>query len=215
MSHGTNNKIDYTFPFNTCEKKREIIAQPYSVFVNLINCVIILYFLLKTTKFHTFLFIFIILCFELFHVFSHSLHIEGNIQVNITHTLSYAINFALLYTLYKRTNILPSTLFIIYYIFLIITDIYVFNNYNVVLQIFTQALLFLSVIAYFYNTFSNKIKNNMFYIFICVFIIIGLFINEKINCKYMMEKYPNFPFHAIIEVVAIMFFYLLCKSFYN
>ena len=39
---------EYTFPFNTCEKFNKTgIAQPYSSLFNLINCLIIFYFLLK------------------------------------------------------------------------------------------------------------------------------------------------------------------------
>ena len=36
---------EYTFPFDTCEKpNKNGIAQPYSAFFNIINCVIIFYF---------------------------------------------------------------------------------------------------------------------------------------------------------------------------
>ena len=86
---------EYTFPFSTCEKPNTTgIAQPYSSLLNLINCLIIFYFLLKVKQNYTFILLFFILCFELFHVFSHSIHITGTIQINITHMLSYCINFA-------------------------------------------------------------------------------------------------------------------------
>jgi len=68
---------EYVFPFDTCEtpNKDGIIAQPYSVLFNVINCVIIFYFLLKTKRDYTFMLLFSILCFELFHTFSHIIHI--------------------------------------------------------------------------------------------------------------------------------------------
>ena len=86
---------EYTFPFDTCEKlNKNGIAQPYSAIFNLINCIIILHFLLKTKRKYTFILLFSILCFELFHVFSHIVHIQGNIQINITHLLTYFMNLA-------------------------------------------------------------------------------------------------------------------------
>jgi len=67
---------EYTFPFDTCEKtNKNGIAQPYSALFNLINCLIIFYFLLKTKHNYTFILLFSILCFELFHLFSHIIHI--------------------------------------------------------------------------------------------------------------------------------------------
>ena len=70
--------LEYTFPFSTCEKPNKSgIAQPYSVLLNLINCIIVFYFLLKTKHNYTFILLFSILSFELFHVFSHILHIQG------------------------------------------------------------------------------------------------------------------------------------------
>ena len=65
---------EYTFPFNTCEKvNKNGIAQPYSLFFNLINCIIILYFLLQTKNNYTFMLLFLILCFEVFSfIFSYS-----------------------------------------------------------------------------------------------------------------------------------------------
>jgi hypothetical protein len=76
---------EYTFPFDTCEMpNKNGIAQPYSMIVNFMSCIIIFYFLLKTTKFYNFVFIFVIFIFELFHSFSHFVHIKGTIQITPT-----------------------------------------------------------------------------------------------------------------------------------
>jgi hypothetical protein len=207
---------EYTFPFNTCEKPRKNgIAQPYSALFNLINCVIILYFLLKTKQTYTFILLFFILCFELFHVFSHSIHITGPIQINITHILSYCINFAFLLFFYNYTKKLPSIWFIIFYIFLIFLDIYIFCNMNVVYYIFTQALLFLSVLFYYYPLLPQSIKDKIIIIFFLVILIILLFLNEKYNCEKMMYIYPDFPYHILIETIGIFLFYIICSNFYK
>ena len=207
---------EYTFPFDTCEKSNKHgIAQPFSAFANLVNCIIILYFLLQTKTKYTFILLFSILCFEAFHVFSHTIHIPGSIQINITHLLAYCINFSFFYLFYNYTNILPSMYFIIFYIILICFDIYSIFNMNVVFYIFSQALLFLSVLFYYYSYLPNSIHNSIYYIVFLIFLIIILFLNEKYNCKLMLTKYPNFPFHILIEVLGIILFYIIGKNFYN
>ena len=207
---------EYTFPFNTCEKpNKEGKAQPYSSLANLINCLIIFYFLLKTTHIYTFLLLLSILCFEAFHVFSHMIHILGSIQINITHTLSYCINFAFLFFFYNYIKTLPSTEFIIFYIFLIFCDIYTFCNMNVVYYIFSQSLLFLSVLFYYYPLLNKNLKDKLHIIFFIVILIIILFLNEKYNCEKMLDFYPQFPWHILIEILGIILFYVICSNFYK
>ena len=207
---------EYTFPFSTCEKpNKNGIAQPYSSLLNLINCLIIFYFLIKTKKNYTFILLFFILCFELFHVFSHSIHISGSIQINVTHILSYCINIAFLFFFYSYVKKIPSIWFIIFYVFLIFFDIYAFLNMNVVYYIFSQALLFLSVLFYYYPFLTKNIKNKINIIFFLVIIIILLFLNEKYNCEKMMSIYPYFPYHILIEIIGIILFYIICSNFYN
>jgi hypothetical protein len=207
---------EYTFPFNTCEKPNKYgISQPYSSLLNLINCLIIFYFLIKTKQNYTFILIFCILCFELFHVFSHSIHISGSIQINITHMLSYCINFAFLFFFYNYVKKIPSIGFIIFYVFLIFFDIYIFCNMNVVYYILSQALLFLSVLFYYYPLLTKNIKKIINIIFFLVLLIIILFINEKYNCKKMMSIYPHFPYHILIEIIGLVLFYIICSNFYK
>jgi hypothetical protein len=207
---------EYTFPFNTCEKpNKEGIAQPYSSLANLINCVIIFYFLLQTKHTYTFLLLFVILCFEAFHVFSHSIHILGSIQINITHALSYCINFAFLFFFYNYVKKLPSIPFILFYVFLIFCDIYAFCNMNVVYYIFSQALLFLSVLFYYYPLLNRTMKEKINIIFVIIISIIILFLNEKYNCEKMLDVYPHFPWHILIEILGIILFYIICSNFYK
>ena len=207
---------EYIFPFNTCEKpQKKGIAQPYSALFNLINCVIIFYFLLKTKHTYTFILLFSILCFELFHVFSHSIHIPGSIQINITHMLSYCINFSFLFFFYNYVKKIPSMWFIIFYTFLIFFDIYVFCNMNVVYYIFSQALLFLSMLLYYYSSLTKNIKDKINIIFFLVTLIIILFLNEKYNCEKIIKIYPHFPYHILIEIIGIVLFYIICSNFYK
>jgi hypothetical protein len=207
---------EYIFPFKTCEKpNKRGIAQPYSALCNFINCLIIFYFLLKTKNHYTFILLFFILCFELFHTFSHSIHTPGTIQTNITHIIAYCINFAFLYFFYNYVKRSPSNWFILFYVVLISVDIYAFCNMNLVYFLFTQALLFLSVLFYYYPFLPKNIKNKIQIVFLLVTLIIILIFNEKYNCENMMSIYPHFPYHILIEIIGIVLFYIICSTFYT
>lgn len=71
----------YIFPFTTCESIKTIglIKQPYSAFINFINCIIIFNYLMKVRNIYQFLLIFSFLLFESFHTFSHMIHLSSNI----------------------------------------------------------------------------------------------------------------------------------------
>ena len=207
---------EYTFPFNTCEKpNKNGIAQPYSALFNLINCLIILYFLLKTTHNYTFALIFSLLCFELFHVFSHVIHISGSIQTNITHFITYFINLAFIYVFYSYTNKFPSYQFILYLIALVCFDIYSLFYLSVVFYVISQSIIMISILFYYAPLLPKFIKQCVYQIIFFVGVIIALFLNEKYNCEKMLKFYPDFPYHIFIEVVGIILFYIICSNFYK
>jgi hypothetical protein len=203
---------NYIFPFDTCETpSNKIIAQPWSSLFNFINCIVIFYFLLQTKNNYTFLLLLAILCFEVFHLLSHMIHIKGFIQMNIVHLLTYLINIAFLYALYCHTKILPDKKFMLYLFILICLDIYAFNNLSVNYYILTQALINISILFYYYPLLSTNIQKSIKQII--PLIIICLITNEKNNCEKMLLKYSNFPFHILIEIVGIVLFYIICKNF--
>ena len=130
------DKNEYTFPFSTCEKpKKNGIAQPYSSLINFVNCVIILYYLLKTKQDYTFILLSSILAFESFHLFSHIVHIPGSIQLNITHSLVYLMNLAFFYAFYCYTNKIPSYEFVLFLAILVWFDIYSLFNLTIIYYI--------------------------------------------------------------------------------
>jgi hypothetical protein len=207
---------EYTFPFNTCEKpKKNGMAQPYSALFNLINCVIIFYFLLKTKQKYTFILLFSILCFELFHVFSHIVHIQSSIQTNIIHLLTYFINLAFFYVFYCYTNKLPSYDVVFYLIVLVCFDIYSFFNLSIVFYIVSQAIIMISLLSYYALLLPKFIQTSVYQIIFLVCIIILLFLNEKYNCEKMLDIYPDFPYHIFIEIIGIVLFYIICSNFYK
>ena len=207
---------EYTFPFNTCEKvNKNGIAQPYSLFFNLINCIIILYFLLQTKNNYTFMLLFLILCFELFHSFSHIVHIKGSIQLNIIHLLTYLINFAFFYLFYSYTKKFPNKFFILYLIVLVCLDIYSVFNLTIIYYLSTQSIIFISLLLYYYRLLPKIIQNSIYQLILLVGFVILLVLNETYNCERMLEFYPHFPYHIFIEITGIVFFYVICSNFYK
>ena len=207
---------EYTFPFNTCEKvNKNGIAQPYSLFFNLINCIIILYFLLQTKNNYTFMLLFSILCFEVFHSFSHIVHIKGSIQLNIIHLLTYLINFAFFYLFYSYTKKFPNKIFILYLIVLVCLDIYSVFNLTIIYYLSTQSIIFISLLLYYYRLLPKFIQNSIYQLILLVGFVILLVLNETYNCERMLEFYPHFPYHIFIEITGIVFFYVICSNFYK
>jgi FtsH-binding integral membrane protein len=207
---------EYTFPFSTCEPPRDDgIAQPFSAAMNLITCCIIFFFLLHTKHMYTFALLLSILVFEAFHTFSHIVHIEGPIQINITHFLTYLMNATFFAVFYHYTHYLPSTLFLIYMAALIALDIYAFSHWGFVYYLATQSLVFISLLVYYYTRLPEKVQNSIYWICGLVAFVICLFINEQMNCDKMLAVYPDFPYHLFIESTGVLLFYTICSHFYH
>jgi hypothetical protein len=206
--------MSYTFPFNTCETpNKNGIAQPYSVFFNLVSCFIIIYFLSITKKFYSQLLLLSILLFEGFHTFSHSIHLNNNSQIIVTHLLAYFVNFCYFFALYSYSNILPNIFFLFYLFIIILFDIYAFYKLPFIFYLSSQFLIFISLFLYYYKYFSKDIRNRIPIIFILTLLIILLFINESYNCDKMLSKYSWFPFHIFIEIIAIFIVYNISAIF--
>jgi len=203
------------FPFETCEKVQDVIAQPYSTLINILNAAIILYFLTKTKNMYTFYFIFSILLFEIMHTFSHMFHIHGQIQTNIVHLLVYLINITLLYTLYRHSGILPSFFLLFTILIWIGVDIYALFYLSNVFYIITQLGIFFSIFIFYFTTLPSKSKNSIPWLFIIGILIVCLLYNEMRNCEEIANLYPDAPFHLLVEIPGVLFFYILCRSMYE
>ena len=207
----------FLFPFSTCEKinKKGFIQQPYSAIINGISAIIVLFFLLHTKLgplFYLFLSIFF---FQIYHMFSHMLHINSNIKTNTIHIISYLVNFSLFYVLYEKSKQDLNIYFLFLYASLILLDLYAFFHLSTIYFIPTQVILLLSLIVYYFKHLPNLLKQNMPLLLINIFIIYGLVLNEKYNCENMLEMFPNFPFHILIEIFGLLFFSFFSFSFYQ
>jgi hypothetical protein len=205
---------DFIFPFSTCEKPNKTgIAQPYSVFINVITIFIIIFFLFQVKNIYAFFLILSLLAFESVHTFSHIIHLPNYIQINIIHCLAYIVNFCYLLAFYNYTNKLPSPLFATILIILLLFDIYAFLFLSFVFYFTSSLLIFFSILIYYYK-YIPKDKQHYILIILGLGIFIMLcFYNEKMNCKKMLEIFPNFPFHAPLEIGGLLVFYYICKFF--
>lgn len=177
------------------------------------SCFIIIYFLLITKSNASRLLLVAILLFELFHTFSHSVHLNNHSQIIITHLLAYFVNFSYLYALYNYSKHFPSLIFLIYLLFVILFDIYAFINLPFIFYLSSQMLIFISLFLYYYKYFSKEIKNKIPLIFGLTLFDVLLFINESYNCKKMLSTINWFPFHVFIEIVAIFIVYNISSIF--
>lgn len=214
MEIDTIKDNDFIFPFSTCEKpNKNGIAQPYSVVVNVISIFIILYFLCQVKNIYTFFLIFGLLAFECMHTFSHVIHLPNYIQLNIIHGLAYIVNFFYLLAFYNYTGQAPSLWFIVILIGLLLFDIYSFMFLSFVFYFSSSVLIFFAILIYYYKYIPQNKKQYILIILSLGISITLLFYNEKMNCKNMLEIFPNFPFHAILEIAGLFVFYFICKFF--
>jgi len=205
---------DVYFPFNTCEEpnKKAWVAQPVSAFINFITCLILIYFFLKAKTLIIRLLILAFILFEIFHTFSHIIHIDGTMQSNIIHGIWYYLSFMMLVASIKITKKYPNIYSIIILLLIIIININLFFQANKLYMIFTGLSLPVVIVLSYYNFYPKYIKNAIPYL-IGLLIIIGIvLINEKINCENMM-KYAKLPYHAIIEIIGLILFTLLSYVF--
>jgi hypothetical protein len=215
MSSESEKQNSY-FPFETCENPDEDswFAQPYSTAVNILNILIILFFLIQTKTTYTFLFLFSILLFEITHTASHAFHIDGVTQTTIVHSLAYVINAALLYALYRHSGIAPSLFLSIWIVIIIGIDIYALFSLSAVFYILTQFLIFISILLFYFTTLPSRSKNCIKWLVFLGILIVCLVYNEIRNCDEMAKLYPTAPFHILVEIPGLFFFYLVCRNFY-
>lgn len=215
-----NFETSFVFPYNTAEKVREdsIVKQPYSAFINAITCIMILYFLLKTKTFHGFLLIFSVLLFELFHTFSHTIHLKHiyYLQSQILHSIALIVNATLIYSFSKYSKKDLPLGIVIFIILLLGFDNYAFRNLHISYYINTQIIIFFTIIYYYYPYIKKFFTPFKIKLYITGFVIGYLaFMNETVNGEYMMKHYSNIPFHVIVELSIFVIFYSFTSSLYK
>ena len=205
------------FPFETCEKshKDKMIAQPYSAVTNALSSVIVLYYALSSKHIYSAIFLFFIFAFTTFHAFSHTYHISGSIQKHVIHVISYGINISLLYLLYRYSGKALSTWIWFALGFLVIFDFYAVFCLPTVFYMTSQWAIFLGIFAAYYRYLPKSFQQNIMWLFVIGIFILSMVWNESQNCDALLEKYPDIPFHILIEIPGLVFFYLVASQIYR
>lgn len=190
-----------TFPFETCEAVSSGIAQPVSASINAVSCAVVFYYFVKNKS----VLLLAVLLFQAFHAFSHAVHLPGATQTNVAHALAYLVNAALFYVGHRRTGLYPSS----FILGIVVSDLHAFFTLPLFYYVVTQAALFLSLAAFYVPLLAVKP------LAATAAVILLLVLNEKLNCERMLAAYPSVPFHALVEIAGLVFFYLVSKSFYK
>jgi hypothetical protein len=202
------------FPFHTCETPNNdgLVAQPVSATINIITCIILIYFAwhARTITIKILLLSFIV--FQAFHAFSHIRHIEGHVQSNVIHTIWYFVAFMVLFTSMQMSKKPPSIYTILLLSIIILIDLYLFFYTSKVYMVFTAFTLPVIVVLSYYNTYPTFMKNTIPYLILLLIIVAVLLLNEKYNCEAMIA-YANLPYHAIIETLGLILFTTLAYLF--
>jgi len=211
--------VKYTFPFNSCEiPHKKGIAQPYSAFINLCLSLIVSYFVYYSNNIYSKLFLCMVLMFNISHTFSHSIHLEKfvNLHFLLTHFSAIISTIFLLILLNKITNKIPPNFFIYCLVVLYLLDsILIIYNVSHIYNIAVFLLILILIILFYYHSLPNIIKHNIIYIIIFSLLAFIFQIFEIYNCQKILEKYPKFPLHIIVEILVFYPILLICKSFYK
>jgi hypothetical protein len=72
-----------------------------------------------------------------------------------------------------------------------------------------------SILFFYYSILPTNSKNSIPWLFIIGLLIVCLVYNEMRNCEEMENLYPDAPFHILVEIPGLFFFYILCRSMYT
>lgn len=200
--------MEFTFPFSTCEKVQEGIAQPYSTAANAIACALLLYFLIQSETVRARILLSTLLAFEAFHTFSHAVHLPGETQQSVAHLLAYCINAGFLYYFADITNKAPSNGLWLALSALIVLDVFSYMTLPIVAYMGTQAAMFITSYLFYYKLLPAKLKMGLVGAVALSSSIILLVWNEMHNCENMMRWWAA-PYHLLIEIIGICLFGLI------
>ena len=217
----TKQEDIYEFPKSTCERPQtnSIIAQPYSVFVNLLSIILLAYFSLESKVFIHQIPFALLIAFEVIHSFFHAVHLEKSqwiiqgidLQKYTLHFVGYIILAVLFYDFYDFTQTLPETGFLLWLLFLIVLDIYSFFQTYFLLKIAPLILMFVSLFYYYASCFSKKSKQYLYGLIVSVAFIFLFEWIEVTFGKQLMESWSWFPFHIFVETSGLVAFYFISQ----
>ena len=173
---------------------------------------------MKTNNIYSYLFLTLILIFNVSHTFSHTIHIKyfNNVQFLLTHYSAIVATIILILLLNHITkkNLTNQHIYILLLLYLLDTYIIIVEGphiYNIIIFL----ILLLLIMCFNYTYLSQTLKQNINYIIFFSGIALFFQIFEILNCEYILKNYNYFPFHIITELSAFIPICLLCKTFYK
>jgi len=146
--------------------------------------------------------------FEAWHTWSHIQHQPGNTQKHVVHALGYAMAFSTLWMIqeFSRTTLPPAFLMVLGA--LCIADIiaqWAAPKTSDIPMIFTGLAIFAWIVLGRWSVFPKSVKRAVPWLIGGLVLLLGLFVNEALNCHKMQSAHP-FPYHAVIEVLGTVLF---------
>jgi len=205
----------FTFPHDTCEIPASTvgIAQPFSFGVGIITILILSWFIYSAKTIESKALLTALLLFELFHVYSHFVHVQDFIQSRVIHGLAYLVNATLLWALSSSTQHFPSPWFFLLLTVIIALDIYAYFNFPLSAYVSTQILLFATITLYFLRWLPANVKQWIPWLMGAMILVIILEINEQVNCTSLMQWAPWFPWHIFIELAGLTAIIIIANMF--
>jgi len=159
-----------------------------------------------------------VLVFNIFHTFSHTIHIKNfkHGQFYLTHfsAMVSTMFFIVLLNAVTKSNLVDWQIFTL--LFLYLFDIYLIRqNVSHIYNIITFLLVLFLIMSFYYRFLSNKIKQNIIYIILFSLLVLSFQIFEIFNCNFILENFKGFPLHIMTEISACVPIYLLCDTFYE
>lgn len=193
----------YTFPFNTCEIPSPVsgIAQPWSFAINLLSTII----LGGLATYFQNVAILSYCVFELFHTFSHAVHLPGRTQHFVAHFLGYVIALSTWWELRRKTGKDVPQELLLFLIVVMLFDLYVLFFVGGVWTIFFGLLLLTLIFITYLDSMPPISQRLLGFLIIGVLILFILFLNESYNCQKMLKK-KKLPYHALIEILGLILF---------
>jgi hypothetical protein len=201
----------FVFPYDTCETVPGFgMAQPYSVAVGIVTVFVLLWF---AAVGNARVFLTTLALFEIFHVYSHFVHNPGFVQSHLVHGFAYVVNATLLWTLATKSQHNPRPWFVGLLALLALFDAFAYAHYSVASYIFTQMLLFLALLLYYYRWLPQK-RCLPWLVGVMAFSIL-VQINEQMHCQTLLAWAPGVPWHVLTELGVLFSMGTIAYMFSN
>lgn len=204
----------WMFPHKTCEPMRpqaELIAQPYSFWVNVSIAVAMVAFLFtKGITWPTRTTIALFAAFEAFHALSHMAHWQAQTQITIVHVIAQGFALGICMCLHRRYGWQQRYQRIIFFAFAI--DMAVLTTVGKIYQVLSGFGVLVSVVLSYYPLAEPFFQRRLMILAAGGVSIATQIFVEAACCSLWMKWNDTLPYHLLIEVVGFVLFVFLAQT---